>query len=524
MTTSMTNNRLEIVIFCSLVATWILVYALIAPPFGGTDVFIFKDAGSNLALGQGFKSIPAPFFDGDPTPRIFSSYTPFYPLLYGLWGLSFGIGPYSNAYFDLFLAIVASSLTLFLLMPALEQRRERLLSAVIVGITVPAGGVFMLSDRAEILGYAFSVMVLLLWRKARGSACRSISVVGASALVFLANPFAGLVTLMIVSVLLITDQPESPSLKPSGIARVRLLSYGWLLFVIICASTAFLLFTYDHDALRRFSEHSLGRNSGAGVLRNINGIRMLWSFYLVQWRHAFLSSSISSFTMASSLVVCFAIAVPYVAWVLREPASSHIKMQNRIIGAFVIGLFFVPVLLFPRQNNYYVLDRALIPIFLLISRTSTAELLRRVRLPLVLIGAGVLCAVPEILVELAQRCENHTSYEYARQEVRAITADIDQSKYIAISSTLYPIVKPIHPKLVNVQYLDRADKAYFVDGLIISRANSRFTNATRIPLPAALADIAWQPLNHALPPVFIRLFGRQVMRSQWGWGVDGYRR
>jgi hypothetical protein len=182
------------------------------------------------------------------------------------------------------------------------------------------------------------------------------------------------------------------------------------------------------------------------------------------------------------------------------------------------------VLLFPRQNNYYVLDRALIPLFILISRTSTAELLRRVRLPLVLIGAGVLFAVPVILVELAMRCENHTSYEYARQEVRAITADIDQSKYIAISPSLYPIVKPIHPKLVNVEYLDRADKTYFVDGLMISRAGSRFTDATKIPLPAALADIAWQPLNRASPPVFIRLFGKLAMRSQWGWGVDGYRR
>jgi hypothetical protein len=224
------------------------------------------------------------------------------------------------------------------------------------------------------------------------------------------------------------------------------------------------------------------------------------------------------------LVVCFAIAAPYVAWVLREPASSHIEKQNRIIGAFVIGLFFVPVLLFPRQNNYYGLDRALIPIFLLVSRTSAAELLRRVRLPLILIGAGVLCAVPEILVELTQRCENHASYEYARQEVQAIAAKIDQSKYIAISSSLYPIVKPIHPKLVNVEYLDQADKADFVGGLIIGCAGSRITDATKIPVPAALAGIAWQPLNQTSPPVFIRLFGKQVMRRQWGWGVDGYRR
>ncbi len=522
MTASMRKYRLEIVIYCALAATWILVYALLAPPFGGTDVFIFKDAGSNLALGQGFKSIPAPFFDGDPTPRIFSSYPPFYPLLYGLWGLSFGIGPYSSAYFDLFLAIAASSLTLYLLMPALEQRRDRLLSAAIIGIAAPAGGVFMSSDRPEILGYALSVMVLLLWRKARGWAWRSIAAVGASALVFLASPFAGLITLTIVSLLLMTDQPESPSLARSGIARVRLLSCGWLLFAIVCACAAFLLFACDHDALRRFSEHALGRNSGAGVLRNIDGNRMLWPFYLMQWRHAFLSSSLLSFTLASSLPACLAIAVPYVAWVLLQPASSHIKIQSRIVGGFAIGLFFVPVLLFPRQNNYYALDRALIPIFLLISRTPAAELLRRVRLPLVLIGAGVLCAVPEILVELVQRYENHASYEYARQEIRAIAAGIDQSKYIAISPSLYPIVKPMHPKLVNVEYLDRADKTWFVDGVIVSRAGSRFTDATRIPLPAALSGIAWQPLNQASPPVFIRLFGKQAMSRQWGWGVDGY--
>jgi hypothetical protein len=518
------DHRTELLIYFGLAAIWILVYGLIAPPFGGTDVFIFKDAGFNLALGDGLTSIPAPFFDGNPTPRIFCSYVPLYPMVCGVWGVIFGIGPYSSAYLDLVLAIVASFLTLCLLLPIAGRRLDRILCAVILGITAPAGGVFMSTDRPEILGYALGAILLLLWRSAKKSAAGRVCILGATAVVFLANPFAGLLMLGLVSTLVISDGSEPGGTYRSVIERGGQVVAGWLLFACVCASTAVAFYIEDHAALRRFTEHALGSKSGAGVLRNINGTAQFSSFYIAQWRHAFFSSSISSLTMASSLVVCFAIAAPCLVWAASRSHGRARSTRAWLIAILLIGVLLSPVVLFPRQNNYYVLVRAVFPVFICVFQTPVAESLRRVRLPLLLVWVGALFSLPVILLQVVIRMENYDSYKDARNQISAIAAAIDESEYVAITPELYPLVKPVHPKVVDVDYLDRADKAEFVAGLIMGRSGSSYPAQMPVPIPAALANLAWQPLTEPIPPVFIRIFGIRAMRSEWDWGMDGYRR
>lgn len=520
----MGDHRTELLIYFGLAAIWILVYGLIAPPFGGTDVFIFKDAGFNLALGEGFKSIPAPFFDGNPTPRIFCSYVPLYPMVCGVWGLIFGIGPYSSAYLDLVLAIIASFLTLCLLLPIAGRKRDRVLCAVILGITAPAGGVFMSTDRPEMLGYALGAILLLLWRSAKTSASGRVCILGATALVFLANPFAGLLMLGLVSTLLISDGSEPGGAYRSVVERGGQLVTGWLIFASICASTAVGFYLEDRAALQRFTEHALGSKSGAGVLRNINGAGQFSSFYITQWRHAFLSSSISSLTMASSLVLCFAIAAPCLVWAASRLHGRAASTRAWLIAILLIGVLLSPFVLFPRQNNYYVLVRAVFPAFICVAQTPVAESLRRMRLPLLLVWVGALFSLPVILLQMMIRVENYNSYKDARKQISAIAAAIDQSRYVAITPELYPLVKPVHSKVVDVDYLDRADKAEFVAGLIMGRGGSSYPTQMRVPIPAALADMVWQPLTKPTPPVFISIFGIRAMHSGWGWGLDGYRR
>ena len=167
---------------------------------------------------------------------------------------------------------------------------------------------------------------------------------------------------------------------------------------------------------------------------------------------------------------------------------------------------------------------ALLPLFVLTSETSIARQLRRMRLPLVLIGTGLLFAAPLIVVQVATRAENRASYEAAQRQLRTVLSGFAPSQSIAISPMLYPIVKPMHPNVVDVEYLDRVDEAGFVDGLILARAGTHLADATRVPIPPAVANIPWQPLDRPLPPVFIHVFGRRAMRSQWGWGFDAYRR
>ncbi len=62
---------------------WIAFWWVAAPIQAGRDVFVYKDAGCNLALGRGFYSIGLPGTD-DLQPHLFASNGPAVPFLFGL--------------------------------------------------------------------------------------------------------------------------------------------------------------------------------------------------------------------------------------------------------------------------------------------------------------------------------------------------------------------------------------------------------------------------------------------------------
>jgi hypothetical protein len=70
----------------------------LGPSPARTDIFIFKDAGCNLALGLGFNAFSIPRLD--LTPRLFGSYTPGFPLVFGIFSFLFGCTAEANTLFN----------------------------------------------------------------------------------------------------------------------------------------------------------------------------------------------------------------------------------------------------------------------------------------------------------------------------------------------------------------------------------------------------------------------------------------
>jgi hypothetical protein len=499
------------------IAVWIILYACIAPPFGGVDVFIFKDAGANLALNHRFESIPAPFFDGDPAPRFFSWYTPLYPLSYGIWGSVFGVGPYANAYFELALAAVALGFTLALALPFTQRsalRRWLLVGAV---MTVPAGGVFYAADRPEILGYALSLALLIAWTRSASFRHSAVGI-GASSLVFLAHPFAGIMMLIVTGYLTLTEPRPAGAADGPGL-RLRTALAGLAVFLAVLGVCGLTLFAIDPQALGRFSHHALGSSSGAGVIRNIGSFGDLIPFYATQWRHAFLGSSIASLTMAGSLVVCAAVLLLFAIPLLMGAKDRPARVRDGLFACFLFVLILIPVLMFPRQNNYYSFTRALVPVVILASGSNAAAFLRTRDVPAILLMIGWLCCLPSLIVDVTTRTENLDSYRQAALG-RPLLAGIATEDLVAASPALYYLLKPVHPKLVGIDYLDAGNSAA-VNALVVGHA-ALPSGERRAPVKDDLQTFRWRAVSDESEPVLVSIFGRQLMRSQWGWNFDVY--
>ena len=86
----------------------------------GTDVFLFKEAGVNLATKGKFVAAYLPHMVfGDERP--FAYYPPLYPFLFGVWSWIVGVGLKQSLLFDSVLTIFRTMLMLFLVLPAVPK-------------------------------------------------------------------------------------------------------------------------------------------------------------------------------------------------------------------------------------------------------------------------------------------------------------------------------------------------------------------------------------------------------------------
>src|SRR5579863_2921254 len=139
----MKNSRYWILLaICSL--AWLATALSIAPNLSGEDVYVFRDAGWNLATSGSFDSA-ALMYMYDLTPRLNSHYTPMMPMLFAGYLAVFPRNAYAGTVFNLLLGLLAAAVTLrwVLLQPPGKLRHWAALAVAIL----PA--VFVTYDRPE---------------------------------------------------------------------------------------------------------------------------------------------------------------------------------------------------------------------------------------------------------------------------------------------------------------------------------------------------------------------------------------
>src|SRR5215472_1454691 len=403
---------------------WIVISSVAAPRQAGSDVFMYKDAGCNLALGRGFYSLGLPGTD-DLQAHLFSSNGPAVPFLFGLFALLFGCNGYADTFFELLFAAIATLAVADLMEPAIS-RQWKLSCAVLLALILPAGLVVTEPDRPDMPSFAVFVFACLLARSQRKQLSHFAApfVAGLCALFF---PFGGAICGIAVWTIVITATELNIGHQLKEMTLVTLKLIGAFLLPIV----AVIIFyqAADPTAWLRFVGNGFGAQSGIGAVIH-NGYGQL--FY-----HAVFSSGLYSISLVfSSLVV--AVTTCYFA---TQRIYRHFELREVILALAIVTIILCPIVIFPKENNYMAWARSALLVLLATSQAPLAIEARRRQLTtlvLVIIGAAVL---PFVGLDALERIQAKAGYEIAATEVAKFAHAFQISKLIAIPARLYFLYK-----------------------------------------------------------------------------------
>jgi hypothetical protein len=484
---------------------WILIFWIAAPRQAGTDVFVYRDAGCNLALGRGFYSLGLPGTD-DFQSHLFASNGPAVPFLFGLFALLFGCNGYADTFFELLFAAMATLAVAALMEPAIN-RQWKLIVAVLLGLVLPAGLVVTEADRPDMPSFAIFVFACLLARSQRRQLSHLVApvVAGLCALFF---PFGGAICGLAVWAIVITATELNIRQQRKELAVVTLKLIGGFLLPIAVVMVFYR--AADPTAWLRFVGNGFGAQSGIGAVFH-NGYGQL--FY-----HAIFSSGPYSISLVfSSLVV--AVMVCYFS---IKQIYHHFELREVILAMVIVIMILSPIVFFPKQNNYMAWTRSALLVLLAASQTRLAIEARRCQMTTVLLVIIAVAVLPFVGLDALIRIQSKENYDIAKNEVAKYAHAVQEAKIdklIAIPSRLYFLYKTNLPQLGDEYLIGAEAKPSNIGGIVECRPGSSYREDER-PMAAFLPPVVL--FAHTSSPYTPHLLGHRVTRHEWGWSCDQY--
>ena len=336
-------------IFYASLAVSLALEIIVGPAFGGTDVYIFKDAGCNFGLGHGFQSSLLPGYL-KVNPELFSSYAPGLPYLFGIFTKFFGCTGFSNLIFNWISASLASVLMLYILPSGMKKDIKYLPIAFILGFSIWKGN--FEGDRPEILSL---LLFLILCRCAMSSSKYIRDYVAPLTLgfIFLVHPYAGVISTAIYGLYLVCDARCNVGKNLSNTALLRkIIISGFIAFIPIFTLFVLYFFTSDINSLLRFLNHA---SIGSGSIINPNN-------YFSRLKGGITSYGILAIISFVVFMASMLTSITYIILFIRLKIINY-KYYNFMYTVFAI-IFLFPIILYPGQNNYWEFSVFLIVIVL----------------------------------------------------------------------------------------------------------------------------------------------------------------
>ena len=512
------------IILSAFTVFWIVFFAFTSPQPGGTDVFVFRDAGCNWAAGRGLVAASVPHAN-TVMPMLFASYTPGALILFGLAASLFGCSGWMDTFYNLVLASAACFLLYRCFSLAVASGWQRVTAAVLLGAVLPTGLVVFDSDRPEMPAFCLMVLLLLLWRDAKGATGKTL-VLASVGFVFLIHPYAGIAGWLLLAFLLVfSDQDTEPA---AWTGRLRVMIAGSALCALIVAAWALAMWWQDPTSLHRFLQHAVGQGTGAGVVLHGASTGHSQSAPLVQNGYAVALRQL--FNPAFPVGAAFAVSLLGSAVVVAVYAFRGPGRARRLVecGVLILVLVIFPFAVFPRQANYFGLSRALLLAVLLIGGYPLSRGLRGSMAPLYLMLIAFAFTAPWAALEILQSVDARASYYQEQEQAKRVSAYLEQhgvhNPPLLVDSGHYFLYKPYFSNLYNRSYVERGDATSQFRALVLCYSASRAFSRAQLPWEDALQRDNWRLIDGGEDAVRVTVLGHPVMRRNWSWMCDVYSR
>lgn len=522
------------------VLLWIAVFSHMAPDFGGTDVYLFRDAACNDVLGHGFRTAS---FEGSHSflPVLYSSYTPGSLWLFEPFARAFGCNSMAEQASAFCWTFLADLVALLIVIRFTRAGWLRWLNVILLGALLPFGFETFESDRPE--APALILLVVLAFLMRRPPAWRRVILVallgGAG---FLIEPFAGVVAVLLITGWLALSAfapwfPEDTSTSGTARATAFLVrgTIAGVCFLLPVAATAAVFYHQDPSSLRRFYHQA----TVAGVERTTAYRTGDFSEQSAappasvpaRPRHSFLLKYRSAAAVhlslgAAHLLEMAGCSLIVLAWLLllaRSPGAWRARLALALLG---FSLFVVPLVVFPLQGNYLFLGAAAFPALLAVNWSQVRGALRSSSLIPWFLAANFLICLPASALQVVRRWETLASYRYAQRQSEILSAWLTahplKGKVVLVPAGAYFLYKPVAGDIYNPDYLSREENSASVGAVVNCYTATRAFQPSSLSLPTMVAGGQWRLLSSAGQGVHITLLHRNLMSRNWGWGCDIY--
>jgi hypothetical protein len=491
----MKNSRLWL-LFAVCALAWLAVYLILPPIMSGTDVFIFRDAGWNLAATGAFKSA-ALMYMPDLVPRLYAHYTPIMPLTFAAYAFIFPRNAYAGTIFNLLAGLASAAVALGCV---LRQQPSRLRDAAAVAIALlPV--VFITNDRPEAIALIFFVVTIAA---AAAPHARPILVGLLIALTFMAHPFFAIAASIWVAALYLARNWDRPGRWLLTLAQVAVAGATALVPI---ALVALLFYSLDHSSLMRFAQHALGVHSGLNTAKSGGWFKSFrWAVFGV--------SPVATWTYVAALATIVLLA----AWALVNRSRLGVREWLPIAAGLACTL--ISITLFSFQYNYVISLSFFIPLVLLIVGRTQDKL---VWPGLAFLLLAVAAKLPVVALSLLERAEQRPSYQAARVQPAFLMAQLPSSdSIVTVEGDSYDLFKSEFHNLIHLR--DAEDIDHFAQVAGVANCYDGFHGADNavLPFPAKLNASDFHLVQADPKHMWMTLFGRRVMRAQWGYGCDLY--
>jgi hypothetical protein len=485
-------------LFAICAVGWLAAYSILPPMMSGTDVFMFRDAGWNLAAYGHFESAGLMYMP-DLVPRFYAHYTPIMPLLFAGYLKVFPRNAYAGTLFNLFIGLSAAAAALgqVLAQPATRLRNWTALAIAVLPV------LFVADDRPEALGLALFVATIAV---AEASSARPIAVGSLIALTFLAHPFSAVAAAIWVFALFLNRNWSGPRRWSLTLQEI---AYAAATALVPLIAVAFLYHALDPTSLTRFLAHTRGPRSGIRI--GVHGGESGTFLRGVRWS-AFGVSGLAAWNYLSSLAAVLLL----IAWSAFRSRKLGASAWTLVAAAACCTL--TAAILFSYEYHYVDELALLLPLGLLVAESHRSRL---APVGICLLLVALVSRLPFLGFGLLVRSEQGPSYRAALQQPRFLSSQIaSPDAPITVEGDSYDVFKPQFHHMIHLR---DAENIHDFAGLAgVANCYDGFHGTGLRPFPERLNAAEFHLVQADPQHLWITLFGHRVTRAQWGYGCDLY--